>query len=41
MIPSEPLSNFAFKNFGSLKFDDVSKEFGLDNKTFFKWFCIR
>lgn len=34
MIPSEPLSNFAFKNFGSLKFDDVSKEFGLDNKTF-------
>ena len=34
MIPSEPLSNFAFKNFGSLKFDDVSKKFGLDNKTF-------
>lgn len=34
MIPSEPLSNFAFKNFGSLKFDDVSKEFGLDKKTF-------
>jgi hypothetical protein len=34
MIPSEPLSNFAFKNLGSLKFDDVSKEFGLDKKTF-------
>ena len=34
MIPSEPLSNFAFKNFGSLKFDNVTKEFGLDNKTF-------
>ncbi len=34
MIPSEPLSNFAFKNLGSLKFDNVSEEFGLDNKTF-------
>ncbi len=34
MIPSEPLSNFAFKNLGSLKFNDVSKEFGLGAKTF-------
>ena len=34
MIPSEPLTNFAFKNLGSLKFDNVSEEFGFDNKTF-------
>ena len=34
MIPSEPLSNFAFKNIGSLKFNNVSEKFGLDNKTF-------
>ena len=34
MIPSEPLSNFAFENLGSLKFNNSTKEFGLDNKTF-------
>ena len=34
MIPSEPLTNFAFKNLGSLEFDNVSEEFGFDNKTF-------
>ncbi len=34
MIPSEPLSNFAFQNLGSLKFKDQTKEFGLDNLTY-------
>ena len=34
MIPSEPLSNFAFENLGSLKFNNSTKDFGLDNKTF-------
>ena len=34
MIPSEPLSNFAFQNLGSLKFRDKTKNFGLDNLTY-------
>ena len=34
MIPSEPLSNFAFENLGSFKFNNSTNEFGLDNKTF-------
>ena len=34
MIPSEPLSNFAFQNLGSLKFRDETKNFGLDNLTY-------
>tara|TARA_Y100000816_G_scaffold18457_1_gene12038 strand:+ start:1898 stop:5179 length:3282 start_codon:yes stop_codon:yes gene_type:complete len=34
MIPSEPLSNFAFKNNSKLKFENVSDKFGLDKKTF-------
>ena len=34
MIPCEPLANVAFKNLGSLKFDNVTKEFGLENMTF-------
>ena len=34
MIPSEPLSNFAFKNNSKLKFENVSDKFGLNKKTF-------
>ena len=34
MIPSEPLSNFAFQNLGSLNFTDKTKNFGLDDLTY-------
>ena len=34
MIPSEPLSNFAFQNLGSLNFKDKTKNFGLDDLTY-------
>ena len=34
MIPSEPLSNYAFQNLGSLNFRDETKNFGLDDLTY-------
>ena len=34
MIPSEPLSNYAFQNLGSLTFRDETKNFGLDDLTY-------
>ena len=34
MIPTEPLSNFAFKNMGNLSFENSTKEFGLDMLTY-------
>ena len=34
MIPSEPLSNYAFQNLGSLNFTDKTKNFGLDDLTY-------
>ncbi len=34
MIPSEPLSNFAFKNGGDLTFENVSDDWGFSAKTF-------
>ena len=34
MIPTEPLSNFAFKNMGNLSFENSTIEFGLDMLTY-------
>ena len=34
MIPSEPLSNYAFQNLGSLTFRDETKNFGLEDLTY-------
>ena len=37
MIPTEPLSNFAFKNMGNLSFENSTKEFGLDVKSLIQY----
>jgi hypothetical protein len=34
LVPSEKLSNFAFKNYGNYNFKNVSADWGLDNKSF-------
>ena len=34
LVPSEPLSNYAFKNEGDLKFSKKMKDWGLDQKSF-------
>ena len=34
LVPSQPLSNYAYRNNGDLTFDKVSREWGLDAETF-------
>lgn len=34
MVPSQPLKNYAFKNFGDLKFENVGEEWGVNTESF-------